>query len=222
MTDIKFCGLTRPDDAQHAATLGARYLGVIFAGGPRLLTPERAREVFSAVSMSPNIETVGVFGAAKPNEIADAARAAGVRVVQLHGDPDSNAIDSVRRAFDGRVWAVLRLEGSVVPGHAADLSASADAIVVDAKVPGRLGGTGVRLDWAALAPPLAKLRRNTRLVLAGGLDETNVAEAIRLIEPDVVDVSSGVESAPGIKDHDRMRAFAAAVRGAASDAMVGR
>ena len=214
MADIKFCGLTRAADAQHAAALGARYLGVIFAGGPRLLTPERARDVLAGASRTPGITSVGVFGVATPDDIAEKARAAGVGVVQLHGDPDPATVADVRTKFGGKVWAVLRVEKTSLPASAGALFATADGVVLDAKVEGRLGGTGVRLDWDALAPSLRAMRGQAKLILAGGLNAANVAEAIRVLEPDVVDVSSGVESAPGIKDHDRMRAFADAVRDA--------
>jgi phosphoribosylanthranilate isomerase len=88
----------------------------------------------------------------------------------------------------------------------------ADAVVLDAAVVGQLGGTGVAIDWAALAPEMHRLRMRGRVVLAGGLRPENVARAVALATPDIVDVSSGVESAPGAKDPERMRAFARAVR----------
>jgi phosphoribosylanthranilate isomerase len=96
------------------------------------------------------------------------------------------------------------------------LWAAADALLLDAHVPGKLGGTGTTLPWRTMAADLRELRAaagpESRLVLAGGLTPDNVGEAILLLRPDVVDVSSGVERAPGIKDHDRMHAFADAVR----------
>jgi phosphoribosylanthranilate isomerase len=112
------------------------------------------------------------------------------------------------------VWAALRVNGGGVPTNAAELFDTADAIVLDARVDGKLGGTGVALAWDALAPTLAPMRgRRARLVLAGGLSPGNVATAIAAVRPDVVDVSSGVESAVGEKDHGRMRAFRDAVQG---------
>jgi len=89
---------------------------------------------------------------------------------------------------------------------------AADAVVLDARVPGRLGGTGVALEWARLRDAVDRLREGRVLVLAGGLTPDNVAAAADVLAPDVVDVSSGVERAPGIKDHARMCAFAAAAR----------
>ena len=109
---------------------------------------------------------------------------------------------------------MLQLPGDELPVNAIDIAAAADAIVLDAQVPGGLGGTGVTLPWTQLARSLTAIRGTCRIVLAGGLTPENVATAITAIEPDIVDVSSGVESAPGIKDHSRMRAFRDAVTGA--------
>ena len=213
MVDVKFCGLTRARDAAEAARLGARYVGVIFAGGPRLLTPERAAVVLRAVP--PQVGRVGVFGAAAPGEVASVAAAAELDVVQLHGDPNRGLVDALRREFGGEVWAVARTEGATLPEGIDALFDVADAVVLDAKVPGSLGGTGVTLPWAAIAAPISRARRGShaRLVLAGGLTPDNVAAAVSALSPDVVDVSSGVESSAGVKDHARMRAFAAAARG---------
>ena len=213
MTAIKFCGLTREEDAAYAAELGARYLGVIFAGGPRLLTPTRAAEVLGAGAGPGGPARVGVVGAQGPDEIAELAATAGLDAVQLHSDPTAANVDAVRRRFGGQVWAVLSLDAPVLPPHASALFEAADAVLLDARVGGRPGGgTGVTLDWPGLARALEDVRGRAPLVLAGGLRPENVAEAIRLVTPDVVDVASGVERAPGVKDHDRMRRFAEAVR----------
>lgn len=207
--EIKFCGLTRRADAEVAATLGASFAGVIFAGGPRHLEPAAARDVLAGAG---GARRVGVFGAVDARTIANVARDVVLDVVQLHGDPDADVVRAVRVAFDGLVWAVLRVGGSALPATAPELFAAADAIVLDARVPGALGGTGVPLGWESIAAELAAVRGSTAVVLAGGLTPENVARAVRVIAPSVVDVSSGVEVAPGVKDHERMRAFAAAVR----------
>lgn len=214
---MKFCGLTRPDDAREASRLGAAYVGAIFAGGPRHVTPERAREIFAAgTSGAPATRgptAVGVFGADDVDAIAADAITAGVEVIQLHGDPRAADVRAMRKRFGGNVWAVARAEGSMLPEWAEELFHEADAVLLDARVQGRLGGTGVRLPWDALADSVASLRGRTPVVLAGGLNPENVAEAVRLLAPDVVDVSSGVERAPGIKDHAMMRAFYDAAQG---------
>ena len=210
MTAIKFCGLTRPEDAALASSLGASYLGVIFAGGPRLLGAERARVVLDAGCAVGAPGRAGVFGAASAAEIGAVAADVGLTVVQLHGDPTPSFVDEVRRSFGGAVWAALRTSGDALPARAAALFDAADAVVLDAKVDGALGGTGVALPWAALAPQVERARRSRTLVLAGGLVAGNVSDAIAALAPDVVDVSSGVESAPGIKDPALLRAFAVA------------
>ena len=192
-----------------AATLGAMYAGVIFAGGPRLLTPKRARVVLAA-ARGPG--KVGVFGAQPAEEIAAIARDVALDVVQRHGDPGPADVEAVRSRFAGEVWAVVRCEGADVPGTTRDLFDAAHAVVLDAKVPGQLGGTGVTVAWHQLRDILEPWR-TAALVLAGGLTPANVAEAVRALAPEVVDVSSGVEVAPGVKDHERMRAFARAAKG---------
>jgi len=207
--EIKFCGVTRREDALQAASLGASYVGVIFAGGPRQLTPERAADVLR--DLPSGVRRVGVFADQDASTIARIALLVGLDVVQLHGGADVERGRAVRRVFSGDVWAVLRVQGSTLPPNTRQLFADADALLVDACVPGALGGTGMTLPWSALEKALRSPRHGGRFVLAGGLRPDNVAEAIAVLAPDVVDVSSGVEAAPGIKDHDRMRAFRDAV-----------
>ncbi len=211
MVSIKFCGLTRAADAEQAVALGASFVGAIFAGGPRALLPERAREVLAGVE--PGIERVGVFGADALDVVRDVAAIAALSIVQLHGDPRAADVRSVRARFGGKVWAVARAEGSLLPEWAEELFREADAVLLDAHVAGQLGGTGVTLEWEALARSVDEVRGTTPVILAGGLRPANVAQAIRAMHPDVVDVSSGVEQAPGVKDHLKMRAFVEAVRG---------
>lgn len=209
---VKFCGLTRPADAAMASELGAQYVGGIFAESPRRITIERAREVYAAaVSGETAPVRVAVFGDATPEELAETARGAGAAVVQLHSDPEAEVVNRVRRWFDGGIWAVVRIGERFSPDSA--LIEAADAIVLDTRGAGTLGGTGIPFDWEIAANALSGLPRATKLVLAGGLRPSNVGDAIRVLRPDVVDVSSGVESSPGIKDHALMRAFVEAVAG---------
>jgi phosphoribosylanthranilate isomerase len=206
MVELKFCGMTRAEDVREAGALGARYVGVIFAESPRQLTAERALKILDAATHGTT--RVGVFGTLAPKDVAHTARAAGLDVVQLHGDPDAAMLRNVRRHWSGPVWAVLRITGAELPVAAAGLFDAADAVVLDARVDGTLGGTGTALAWEALREPLARVRAGrARLVLAGGLHADNVAGAIAAIEPHVVDVSSGIESGVGIKDHAKMREF---------------
>jgi phosphoribosylanthranilate isomerase len=209
MVEIKFCGMTRPEDANEAATLGAKYVGVVFADSPRQLSDERAREVFASVPLG--VSRVGVFGDTKPEQIAARAEALGLDVVQLHGDPKPRTIARVRKRWHGRVWAVQRITDTL-PDSARDLFEAADGVVLDARTPELLGGTGITLPWEELRERVDVFRPpRAKLVLAGGLTPENVARAIGALHPDVVDVSSGVELMVGVKDHAKMRAFRDAV-----------
>ena len=209
-TDIKICGLTRAVDAEYADAAGVEYLGAIFAGGPRERTPAQARETLSGR----RARKVGVFGSQSDQEIATIVETVGLHVVQLHQGADPERVERVRAATGVEVWAVVRTADGALPDAIEELCDAADAILVDALVAGQLGGSGVRVPWDRLGESLDALDYHPRIVLAGGLTAENVAEAIDLVAPNVVDVSSGVESSPGVKDHSRLRAFIAAARAA--------
>lgn len=214
MVEIKFCGLTRPEDAALAVELGAGFCGVIFAGGPRLLTVERALEVLAPVNGT-TAKRVGVFGAQTVEDALRIADKVSLDVLQFADSVAHVHRVGLRERFRGLLWQVAHTDprsGMTKTDPASWFEMGADAVVLDAAVAGQLGGTGVALDWAALAPEMHRLRTRGRVVLAGGLRPENVARAVALATPDVVDVSSGVESAPGVKDPERMRAFARAVR----------
>jgi len=211
--EIKFCGLTRAVDARIAAELGAGYAGVIFAGGPRARTVEEASEVLDGLPS--RVRRVGVFGSQTPDEIASLALALGLDVVQLHNGGEPSAIAELRKRTPVEIWSVIRVSRGFLPENSKAIAAATDGIVLDAYVSGKLGGTGVALPWEELAAQLEPIR-SVRLVLAGGLRPDNVARAISLVAPDVVDVSSGVEIEVGIKDPEKMRAF----RDAASQASI--
>lgn len=225
MVEIKFCGLTRPEDARQVGPLGGRYAGVIFAGGPRQVDLGTAAAVFD--ELDGEVRRAAVFGGEPPAEVARIARRLALHVVQLHGDPTGDLVRRMKDETGVVVWAVVRVP---TPGDAVDRSADrmravadrvaeldgvADAVLLDAHVTGRLGGTGRRFDWELAGAAARPLR--SRLVAAGGLAPDTVGEAIAALRPHVVDVSSGVERAPGVKDHERMRAFAEAVRRATGD-----
>jgi phosphoribosylanthranilate isomerase len=118
----------------------------------------------------------------------------------------------LRERFDGAIWAVVRVTGAELESLPQVVLAAVDAVVLDTSVGGRSGGTGVSFDWGASAPAVRGISARCPVVLAGGLRPDNVQRAVRLLAPRVVDVSSGVESAPGIKDPELMRAFALAAR----------
>jgi phosphoribosylanthranilate isomerase len=218
VTEVKFCGMTRAQDVASAAALGVHYVGCIFAGGPRHRTLAEATELFAGLSGRSAPRRVGVFAGGHAREVAATAAALSLDVIQLHEDPGSADVGEHRGpgGVAPQVWAVVRCAGGRLPSQIEALWQVADAVLLDTHVPGTLGGTGVALPWDRLAAEVAQLPVwggcRPRVVLAGGLTPDNVARAILAFRPDVVDVSSGVEQAPGIKDFSRMRAFLDAVR----------
>jgi phosphoribosylanthranilate isomerase len=204
----KICGLTRAVDAGAAADAGASFLGVVFAGGPRVVTPERAAEVTAGAN---GVPVFGVYGSQSVEEILRISRAAGLSGAQLHG-PYSRAAAVRLRAEGLVVWRVARIAApadlDALPGAACD----ADAVLVEAHVPHALGGTGVSLDLAVAREARVRLAGIT-MALAGGLTPESVARAVALVRPEVVDVSSGVEYLPGIKDPDKISSFLEALFG---------
>jgi phosphoribosylanthranilate isomerase len=209
-TAIKFCGLTRLTDVELAVELQASFVGAVFAGGPRAITSEQARLLFARVQ---GARCVGVFGHQGRDEIARLVERAAVDVIQLHADPTPELVSAVKRLTGLETWAAVRIANAPDDGMLDALISSADAIVYDTRTDVALGGTGRTFDWNLLANALDGERRaRARVVLAGGLTPALAPLAIDALHPDVVDVSSGVESAPGVKDHALMRAFASAVR----------
>ena len=174
-----------------------------------MLTAERAGVVLRGVPAG--VRRVGVFADQSPEEIARIVGILGLDVVQLHGAVDRERIAVVRRSANVGIWPVARVAGDRLPEAVPELLDLGDGLLLDAFVPGLLGGTGVSLHWLPLADELERIRGNRPIILAGGLRPENVGEAIAALRPNVVDVSSGVESAPGIKDSGRLRAFREAV-----------
>jgi phosphoribosylanthranilate isomerase len=196
MTAFKICGITREADAGLAISLGASALGfVLWPGSPRHVPLARVRTI--AATMPPFVMPVGVFVDPTPAEIADAA-SAGIRLAQIHGKvPESTTLPVLRAVHLGTNDDGLDAEvGPLEP------------VLLDARDPVLHGGTGRTVDFSRAAAVAAR----RVVVLAGGLTPANVAAAIETVRPYAVDVASGVESAPGQKDHDKLRAFAKAVR----------
>ena len=216
MSVVKICGLTRPADAAHAEQSGAHYLGAILAGGPRLLSTEKARTVLGPPRHG--VRRVAVFGDQSAEAVIRTARELALDVIQLHGHRTAEEAAHIGAVSGCMVWPVLRIAGTELPPDAEVLAAVQRTLVIDAHVVGQLGGTGVALDWNGLAESVRRLRARVpglMLVLAGGLRAENVGEAMRLLSPAVVDVSSGVENAPGVKDPVRVQQFVQAVLDAA-------
>jgi len=213
MTRIKICGVTRVEDAAWIAAAGADFLGLNFwPRSKRYLPPERAGAVAAAARAGGAARLVGVFVNAAVADIAAITRDVGLDVIQLHGDETPEGVAAVAAATGRPVWKAIAV---AAPGDLAGLAGwPVEAILLDAPTAGR-GGAGVVFDWS-----LARDARQhgpagsaaVRLVLAGGLDPANVAAAIRALDPWAVDVASGVEAAPGIKDAAKTAAFIAQVR----------
>lgn len=212
MTEVKFCGMRREEDVRMAAQLGAAYVGVVLTTSPRKLTPEEAASLLSVLDGS-RVRRVGVFGGEPVDFIVRTVRLASLDAVQLVGGRDP-ADYRLIQASGAESWHVARVRRDGVPSLNTDDFAIGDATLLDAWSPTALGGTGHSFDWGQVAGPIADLRRNRRMILAGGLTPANVREAIERLDPDVVDVSSGVEISPGVKDHGMMKAFVEAATAA--------
>ncbi len=211
---VKICGLTSPVDALAAAEAGADWIGLNFhPASPRQVTLERASEIVRALPAT--VVPVGVFVDRPPAEVAEVAERVGLRVVQLHGEEPPSTLAAlghllqVVRAF--RLADASSLDRMLAYLDDTDrLSRSPDAILIDAHVPGRPGGTGRTID----AELLDRLPRDRfeRLILAGGLTPQNVGERVARYRPWMVDVAGGVESSPGRKDARLLAAFIRAAR----------
>jgi phosphoribosylanthranilate isomerase len=203
---IKICGLMRPHDAAKAAEAGASYLGVVFAGGPRAVTPGQAAAVVAA---SAGVPVLGVFADQSVEEILQMRERAGLSGAQLHGSY-SRAVAGRLRAAGLQVWRVVRIAVPSDLDSLAEATLESDAVLVEPKVPRARGGAGVPLDLAVAREARGRLAGHP-MALAGGLTPETVAEALALVRPEIVDVSSGVERLPGIKDYNRIVRFVEAV-----------
>jgi len=200
---IKFCGFTRAEDVRAAVTLGVDAVGLNLARGPRKISLDHARDLVRL--LPPFTTAVGLFVDANEADMLAALRDLRLQAVQLHGDETPELAANMRRHVS--VIKAFRITTAAdlarIPGY------PADAYLLDAAVPGQHGGTGVAWDWSLLAG----LDLGAPIILAGGLHADSVAAAIRATTPWAVDVSSGIESSPGIKDTNRMAEFIARVRG---------
>ncbi len=209
MTLVKVCGLTRAEDVRRAAELGAWALGFVLTESPRHVDPAQVAGLIAEVR--PAALTVGVVTAEPAAWIAEAVGEAGLGAVQLSAGADGPAVAEVRAAA-----ARLRRRPLVIAAADTPDARLADFVLLDARTSSAYGGTGETLDWEALAADLAVPRDH--LVLAGGLRPGNAGAAVRLLRPAALDVSSGVEAAPGRKDHGLLREFFAAVEHADREA----
>ncbi len=193
---VKICGITTVEDGLQAVECGADALGLVFyAGSPRYVSAEQGRRIVAA--LPPLVSTVGLFVNQTAREISDIARFCGIDVLQLHGDETPEQC----QLPPWRVIKALRIRDQQSLRNLASYQVS--GLLLDAWQADRYGGTGHSFNWQ-LAVPVARQRP---VILAGGLTPANVAEAVSIVQPYAVDVSSGVESAPGRKDPDLVATF---------------
>lgn len=202
---IKFCGLTRVQDARLACSLAIEYVGLVFAAGsPRCIDIATAQRLSAALREQPQpARLVALLRNPAAADVDAVVEAIQPDVLQFHGDEDERFCAQFALPY----WKALGVDGlDDIRALVERSHPDAEALLLDAHPPGAAGGTGKRFDWTRWPAS------GRRLVLAGGLTPETVAEAVRQTRPFAVDVSSGIEQAPGIKDADRMRRFVEAVR----------
>ena len=202
-TRIKFCGFTRPGDVRLACELGVDGIGFVFSPkSPRRIAPEEARAMRQA--LAPLVDAVALFQDNGLDEVRDVVRQVRPSVLQFHGNED----DAFCRSFGLPYLKAVPMGDEIQAPHYLQLRyPGAAGFLLDSHVPGGAGGTGRTFDWSRIPKDLQK-----PYALAGGLNPDNVFDAVVTATPWAVDVSSGIETAPGIKDGDRMRRFVEEVR----------
>jgi len=202
---VKICGITRREDAEAAVEAGAAAIGFVFwPKSPRAIDPYRARAI--AAALPPFVTAVGVFVDQPIEYVNGVASLARLGAVQLHGDERGDFIAAMNRPV---VKAVPLRDGADPADETIEQWPERVRLLLDVHDPVRKGGTGRTVDWSAAA----RIARRRRIILAGGLTAENVRDAIARVQPFGIDVSSGVEAAPGIKDHGRIQALFEAVHG---------
>jgi len=207
VTKIKICGIKTVTDALAAMEAGADLIGFNFySKSPRYIDVGICRDIMSVMRKYGYVTYVGVFVNASVEVIRATIETCGLSLAQLHGDETSEMLG----ALDGKAFKAFRGVPAAIDGFARSES---PALLVDAAVKGVYGGSGVTADWSGAA----ELAKKYSLLLAGGLTPENVAEAVDRVKPWGVDVASGVESAPGQKDPNKMKAFVRAVQSESRD-----
>ncbi|MDX1734968.1 MAG: phosphoribosylanthranilate isomerase [Halioglobus sp.] len=203
-TRIKMCGFTRQEDATQAVAAGVDAIGLVFyAPSPRAVTAEQAAQIAAVVP--PFVTLVGLFVDSAPQDVESVLSQVPLDLLQFHGDESPEYC-----AAFCRPWVkALRMHPQLDLGSASARYRGARGLLLDAWREDAPGGTGETFDWARIGDKVSM-----PLVLAGGLHPGNVAQAIEAVRPAAVDVSSGIESSPGVKDEAKIRRFVAAVRGA--------
>ncbi len=202
-TRVKMCGITNRDDAEEGVRAGVDALGFIFVDeSPRHILPEHARKIIA--DLPPFVDCVGVFVDRDPREVEEIIAYCGLSCAQLHGSEEPKYCDRlVHRAAPCRVIKAFRVSGKTGADLFTPYNEVVQGFLLDTYSKGIAGGTGMVFDWRIIG----RLHLQSPLILAGGLDPENVREAIKLVHPFGVDVNSGVERAPGIKDVEKLHAF---------------
>jgi phosphoribosylanthranilate isomerase len=218
MTWIKICGITNLEDAKVAVDAGADALGFVFyEKSPRNIDPDTARDIVA--QLPADVEKVGVFVDEPAKRIREIAQRASLTGAQLHGDPTNGTalqdLDSVQERF-GISKLILVISGEKLTKDGFFISEHLKqriyAILLDSGSSSQPGGTGNRFDWSKTYSMAQALSLMVPVIVAGGLDPSNVGEAVKLFRPYGVDVASGVEGKPGKKDVQKVNAFVKAVR----------
>jgi phosphoribosylanthranilate isomerase len=220
---IKICGNTNLEDAAFAAATGADAVGFVFAESPRKVDPVQVSAITS--HLPPSVEKIGVFVAAGFEEIVQTVTSCNLTGVQLHAHHDATLAVQLRNHC-GPELKILRVihyaQDCATALTAAQEDRAIDGVLVDSRTATAVGGTGTCFDWRAAQQQFFTAASHLRLIAAGGLKPENVADAIQTLRPWGVDVSSGVEAAPGKKDHLRIKAFVHAARAAAAESSMAR
>ncbi len=213
---VKICANTCAEDALKAAELGADAVGFVFAPSVRQVTATQVRAISEV--LPEGVERVGVFGAANAEEIAKTAHAAKLTAVQLHGGFDRSLSERLGELLARNISVIQTIHWTVGANPDGEVRGTADQlatiagyglgrrVLIDARVGGKSGGTGIAFDWSSGAGVLSS-QPGLRIIVAGGLRVENVAEAVRVLKPWGVDVASGVERDPGRKDSGKMAQF---------------
>lgn len=202
MTQVKICGLSTPETLTAAIECGADFVGLVFyPPSPRHIEPEVAQYLASFIPE--NVKIVGLFVDPTDELLDTAFYHVPNLMIQLHGNETIDRVKEIKEKYKAKIIKSISIETRTDLQKADDYQNIADWILFDAKGEKLPGGNGIAFDWSILEG----YTRHTPFLLAGGLTPENVAEAIETVKPDAVDVSSGVESAPGMKDSDKIRSF---------------
>lgn len=198
MVQVKICGITRLVDAEAAVESGADALGFVFVKSPRRITPQKTRDITRRIS--PFVKTVGVFVNEQPAEIRKIMDFCGLDLLQLHGNESVSACSELAP----RVIKAFRIQKEESLLQVPEFKNHVRAILLDTYQKGLNGGTGKTFDWGLA---IKAKKTGIPVVLSGGLGLDNIEEALERVNPFAIDISSGIEKRPGIKDHGRMRIF---------------